>query len=79
MAPKKGAYRDRRRAAGVCVPAAAGALGPGLRNTPSLCSRWIIRTSPMRCGSTSAVASRPDSPGKTSASAPDDRARSRAG
>ena len=32
----------------------------------------------MRCGSTSTVASGPDSPGKTSASARDDRARFRA-
>jgi len=46
VARKKGAYRDRwrdrRRAAGVGVRAAAGALGPGSRNTPSLCSRWMF-------------------------------------
>ena len=46
VALKKGAARDRwrsrRRAAGVCVPAAAGASVPGLRNTPSLCSRWMF-------------------------------------
>ena len=46
VALKKGAdrarWRSRRRAAGVGVPAAAGALVPGSRNTPSLCSRWMF-------------------------------------
>ena len=31
-----------RRAAGVCVRAAAGALVPGSGNTPSRCSRWMF-------------------------------------
>ena len=46
VALKKGAdrarWRSRRRAAGVGVRAAAGAVVPGLRNTPSLCSRWMF-------------------------------------
>jgi hypothetical protein len=50
VALKKAAYRDRwrekwrsrRRAAGPGVPAAGGAVGPGSRNTPSLCSRWMF-------------------------------------
>jgi hypothetical protein len=50
VALKKGAYRDRWRAAGVCVPTAAGALVPGLRYHASS-PNWDAPIMPERCTS----------------------------